>query len=88
MHLVGRRGPAQAKLTPKELRGLGLILSDRGRVTDASAAVPGLHVTGWPKRGPTGIIGTNRAESIETVQCVLEDLAHAPLGTRRGLGGL
>ncbi len=38
-----------------------------GRVLEGTAAVPGLYVTGWLKRGPTGIIGTNRADSVETI---------------------
>jgi ferredoxin--NADP+ reductase len=50
--------------------------------------VDGLYVTGWLKRGPTGIIGTNRADSIETVQRILEDLPGRiprPQGGRRQL---
>ena len=34
----------------------------------------GLYCTGWIKRGPSGVIGTNRADSIETVESLLEDL--------------
>jgi ferredoxin--NADP+ reductase len=48
-------------------------------------SVAGLYVTGWLKRGPTGIIGTNRADSIETIQQLLEDRAthgFAPKGRR------
>jgi NADPH-dependent glutamate synthase beta subunit-like oxidoreductase len=37
--------------------------------------VRGLYVTGWIKRGPTGIIGTNRVDSSETVLHVLKDLS-------------
>ena len=45
-----------------------------GRVRDADGAVvPRIYVTGWIKRGPTGIIGTNRADSIETVASLLAD---------------
>jgi ferredoxin--NADP+ reductase len=45
-----------------------------GRVCDASGAfVPRVYVTGWIKRGPTGIIGTNRVDSIETVASLLAD---------------
>lgn len=32
------------------------------------------YVTGWIKRGPTGVIGTNRLDSVETVAAVLQDL--------------
>jgi ferredoxin--NADP+ reductase len=45
-----------------------------GRVCDANGAfVPRVYVTGWIKRGPTGIIGTNRVDSIETVASLLAD---------------
>jgi NADPH-dependent glutamate synthase beta subunit-like oxidoreductase len=33
-----------------------------------------VYVTGWIKRGPTGIIGTNRADSMATVATLLADL--------------
>lgn len=36
--------------------------------------VPGLYVTGWIKRGPTGVIGTNKADSAETARSIIEDL--------------
>ena len=42
---------------------------------EGSSPVPGLYVTGWLKRGSTGIIGTNRADSVETVQNLLADLS-------------
>jgi ferredoxin/flavodoxin---NADP+ reductase len=32
-------------------------------------------VAGWLKRGPTGVIGTNKSDAAETVRCLLEDLA-------------
>jgi ferredoxin--NADP+ reductase len=50
-----------------------------GRVTDASGAVlPGEYVAGWLKRGPTGVIGTNKADAAETVRSLLADLAGGP----------
>ncbi len=39
---------------------------------------PGLYCTGWIKRGPSGVIGTNRADSAETVGTLLEDLSILP----------
>ena len=51
----------------------GLVPNRAGRVTDGGKPVGGLYVTGWLKRGPTGIIGTNRADSIETVGNMLAD---------------
>jgi ferredoxin--NADP+ reductase len=53
----------------------GIVPNRNGRVQRDGIPVAGLYVTGWLKRGPTGIIGTNRADSIETVQRLLEDLA-------------
>lgn len=36
--------------------------------------MPGLYVTGWIKRGPSGIIGTNRACAADTVSTLLRDI--------------
>jgi len=51
----------------------GIIPNNNGRVTDGATIVPYTYVAGWIKRGPTGIIGTNRADSVETVQSLIED---------------
>jgi ferredoxin--NADP+ reductase len=40
--------------------------------------VPGAYVTGWIKRGPTGVIGTNKSDATETVAAVLADLPTLP----------
>ena len=52
----------------------GVIPNIDGRIVENGNALPGLYVTGWIKRGPTGIIGTNRADSVATVQSLLEDV--------------
>jgi ferredoxin--NADP+ reductase len=53
----------------------GLIPNKLGRVVDAAGAVvPRLYVAGWAKRGPTGLIGTNRADAKETVDQMFDDL--------------
>jgi ferredoxin--NADP+ reductase len=45
-----------------------------GRVTDASGApIDGVYVAGWAKRGPSGLIGTNRACARETVNVLVAD---------------
>ncbi|MFI9170333.1 FAD-dependent oxidoreductase [Streptomyces lincolnensis] len=46
-----------------------------GRVLREGAVTPGEYVAGWIKRGPTGVIGTNRPCAKETVISVLEDAA-------------
>lgn len=57
----------------------GTIPNDKGRVFDPSTQSPrlGEYVVGWIKRGPSGIIGTNKPDSQETVQMMLEDLNKA-----------
>jgi ferredoxin/flavodoxin---NADP+ reductase len=52
-----------------------------GRVQQGGAAIPGLYVSGWIKRGPTGIIGTNKKDAVNTVQSLLADVAAGIVGT-------
>ena len=40
--------------------------------------LPGEYVSGWLKRGPTGVIGTNKSDAAETVRSLLADLVGAP----------
>ena len=55
--------------------GRGLIHNDGGRVHDGSGEqVPGLYAVGWIKRGPSGVIGTNKKDAQETVDKLFEDL--------------
>jgi ferredoxin--NADP+ reductase len=60
-----------------------------GRVLgEAGAQLPGQYVTGWIKRGPTGVIGTNKADSSETARGIVEDiptLPQAPEGSREAV---
>ena len=42
--------------------------------------LPGEYVAGWLKRGPTGVIGTNKSDAAETVRSLLADLAGVPAG--------
>src|SRR5262249_11346101 len=54
----------------------GTVPNQGGRVVDhAGSATPlrGLYVTGWIKRGPHGIIGTNKPDAAETVDHILAD---------------
>ncbi|MFN8531200.1 MAG: FAD-dependent oxidoreductase [Anaerolineae bacterium] len=54
----------------------GTIPNQKGRITDPASGQPctGEYTAGWIKRGPSGIIGTNRPDSLETVMTALEDL--------------
>jgi ferredoxin/flavodoxin---NADP+ reductase len=50
-----------------------------GRVLDSSGQpLPGEYVAGWLKRGPTGVIGTNKSDAAQTVRALLADLAGGP----------
>ena len=54
--------------------GSGTMPNDRGRVLDeAGQPIPGLYCAGWIKRGPSGVIGTNKKDATETVELLLED---------------
>jgi ferredoxin--NADP+ reductase len=58
----------------------GIIPNRDGRVIDpaTNASVPRLYVAGWIKRGPSGVIGTNKLDATATVQAMLEDAAQYP----------
>ena len=52
----------------------GTIPNAAGRVLDESGEpIPGLYAAGWIKRGPTGVIGTNKKDAVESVDLLLED---------------
>jgi ferredoxin--NADP+ reductase len=52
----------------------GTMPNDGGRVLDGDGTpIPGLYCAGWIKRGPTGVIGTNKKDATETVDLLLED---------------
>jgi ferredoxin/flavodoxin---NADP+ reductase len=61
----------------------GIIPNSEGRVTKDGDSVPGLYVAGWAKRGPSGIIGTNKPDSHETADKVLEDASSLPPCSKR-----
>ena len=70
---VGYRGVALPGVPFDE--DTGTVPNDGGRVDER------LYVAGWIKRGPTGVIGTNKKDATETVERLLDDLREAP---RRG----
>ena len=62
----------------------GTIPNEKGRVTENNGdTVSQLYTAGWIKRGPSGIIGTNRACSAETIQCLLSDLEKLDTGVKK-----
>ena len=54
----------------------GVVLNEKGRVLDPDSKQPrpGEYTAGWIKRGPSGVIGTNKPDALETVTAMLEDL--------------
>jgi ferredoxin--NADP+ reductase len=62
----------------------GVFPNDKGSIMDA----PGLYAAGWIKRGPTGIIGTNRADAVATVTTILADLEKFAPAAKPGAEGL
>ncbi|MFJ4005009.1 NAD(P)-binding protein [Streptomyces sp. NPDC090023] len=68
---VGYRGMPPEGLPSDPVTGMVPHLA--GRVLDDGVPVPGEYVAGWIKRGPTGVIGSNRSCAKETVTSLLED---------------
>jgi len=59
----------------------GTIRNVGGRVVgDDGSPLPAEYVVGWIKRGPTGVIGTNKKDAADTVERILEDVADGRVG--------
>ena len=71
---VGYRGVALPGVPFYE--NWGVILNEKGRVLNPETNKPviGEYTGGWIKRGPSGVIGTNKPDAVDTVNCMLEDL--------------
>ncbi len=71
---IGYRGIPLPEV-PFDERG-GVIPNEGGRVIDpgSGSRLPGEYVVGWIKRGPTGVIGTNKKDAQETVDAIFADL--------------
>jgi ferredoxin--NADP+ reductase len=66
----------------------GTVPNENGRVLgEDGVTIPGVYCAGWIKRGPTGVIGTNKKDAAETVEHLLED-ARAGRLPARGEGSL
>lgn len=78
---VGYRGTALPGL-PLDERS-GTVLHDgAGRVLRDGSTSPGEYVAGWIKRGPSGVVGTNKHDARETVDALLADAADGTLAVR------
>jgi len=70
---IGYRGVPLDGVPFDERRAV--IPNEGGRITDGGVPVLGEYAVGWIKRGPSGIIGTNKRDAQETVDAILEDAA-------------
>jgi ferredoxin/flavodoxin---NADP+ reductase len=78
-HSIGYRGLPLPGVPFNE--NWGVIPNQDGRVldSDSDVPIPGIYTAGWIKRGPSGVIGTNKLDASETVKCMLEDLENGIL---------
>jgi ferredoxin--NADP+ reductase len=55
----------------------GTLPNEHGRVVEPSTGAPmtGVYTAGWIKRGPSGVIGTNKKCAEDTVQSLFDDYA-------------
>jgi ferredoxin/flavodoxin---NADP+ reductase len=73
LRAIGYRGLPLPGVPFDEPRGV--IRNERGRVIGPDGPRRGEYAVGWIKRGPTGVIGTNKKDAQETVDMIFEDLA-------------
>jgi ferredoxin/flavodoxin---NADP+ reductase len=98
---IGRRPDLAADLVVRSVGYRGLPLSGvpfderTGRVPHAEGRVirdggfsADEYVTGWIKRGPTGVIGTNKSDAVETVASLLTDVRDGALNAHGRSGNL
>ncbi len=83
---VGYRGTALADVPFDAARNV--IPHSDGRVERDGAVVPGEYVAGWIKRGPTGIIGTNKKDAAATVASLFADAGAGVLPAPQTPGGI
>jgi ferredoxin/flavodoxin---NADP+ reductase len=71
---VGYKGQGVDGLPFDERRGV--LPNDGGRITDPETGEPvsGHYVAGWIKRGPSGVIGTNKKDAQDTVNSLIADV--------------
>jgi NADPH-dependent glutamate synthase beta subunit-like oxidoreductase len=83
---VGYRGVPLAGLPVDERSGT--VPNELGRVLRDGRPSAGEYVAGWIKRGPSGVVGTNKHDARETVAALLADAADGVLGTHGPAGDL
>eukprot|EP00546_Thalassionema_frauenfeldii_P021338 CAMPEP_0178904034 /NCGR_PEP_ID=MMETSP0786-20121207/5481_1 /TAXON_ID=186022 /ORGANISM="Thalassionema frauenfeldii, Strain CCMP 1798" /LENGTH=467 /DNA_ID=CAMNT_0020575457 /DNA_START=305 /DNA_END=1708 /DNA_ORIENTATION=+ len=80
---VGYKGVPIGGLEHSFQKEKGIVQNQGGKVDGEG---PGLYVTGWLKRGPNGIIGTNAVDAKETVASILQDLKDEKLPIKNNGG--
>ncbi len=83
---VGYRGVGLPGVPFDERRGT--IPNEAGRVLRDGGPLEGVYCTGWIKRGPTGVIGTNKKDATETVEQLLDDARSGRLSRDGAAGGI
>jgi ferredoxin--NADP+ reductase len=78
---VGYRGVPFPGLPFDDRRAI--VPNEGGRVVRDGVPVPGEYVAGWIKRGPTGVIGTNKHDATESTTALLADLPSLPPAPER-----
>lgn len=78
---IGFRGVALPGISIDQKTGT--MENSNGRVIENGAIIPGLYVCGWLKRGPSGTIGANRADSFVVASEILKDLESLPARAAR-----
>ena len=78
---VGYRGVPLPGLPFDE--GSGTMPHEAGRVRNGGGPLPRTYVAGWIKRGPSGVIGTNKKDAVETVASLLADAPSLPRAPHR-----
>jgi ferredoxin--NADP+ reductase len=66
----------------------GTVPNEDGRVLRDGRTSPGEYVAGWIKRGPSGVVGTNKHDARETVASLLADAADGTLTVQGPIGDL
>lgn len=75
--------PCDLLITAIGYEGLEIprVPNERGRIANVDGKVrEGVYVVGWAKRGPSGVIGTNKSDSSEVVKRIVAELSATPKG--------
>jgi NADPH-dependent glutamate synthase beta subunit-like oxidoreductase len=83
---VGYRGTPLPGLPVDERSGT--VPNDGGRVLRDGTRSAGEYVAGWIKRGPSGVVGTNKHDARETVAALLADAEDGTLRVTGPIGDL